>query len=89
MSPPTNHVESHSSEELTTEIELMWERIGDVKEFMKSTIRNSSSSEEVKQERIDRIDNTKCPIDMLKHTSLLIHMLKIYFDQIEEESNLN
>tara|TARA_R110000796_G_scaffold123828_1_gene238278 strand:+ start:1369 stop:1632 length:264 start_codon:yes stop_codon:yes gene_type:complete len=87
MSPPTNHVELHSSEQLTTEIELMWKRIGNVKEFMKSTIRNSSSSEEVEQERIDRIDNTKCPIDMLRHTSLLIHMLEMYFDQIEEEKD--
>ena len=78
------HIENHSSKELTESIINMWERIGDIKEFMKNTIRNSSPPELV-QERIDRIDTSKCPLDMINHTSMLIHMMAMYFDKLEEE----
>tara|TARA_R110001592_G_scaffold41229_1_gene134720 strand:- start:120 stop:365 length:246 start_codon:yes stop_codon:yes gene_type:complete len=78
------HIENHSAKELTESIKNMWQRIGDIKEFMKTNIRNSSRPELV-QERIDRIDTTNCPIDMINHTSMLIHMMAMYFDQLEEE----
>ena len=80
----STHTENHSAKELTAAIIDMWEKIGDIKEFMKNTIRNSSRPEVV-QERIDRIDTSRCPLDMINHTSMLIFMMGRYFDKVEEE----
>lgn len=83
MSPPA-HTEAHTSEELTVAIVNLWDKLGDIKEFLKSTIRNSSPPDLV-QERIDRIDNCTCVLDMLNHTGMLVHFLGMYIDQLEQK----
>ena len=84
MSPPPSHTEAHSSEELTAAIVNLWEKLGDIKEFLKATIRNSSPPDLV-EERIARIDNSNCVLDMLNHTGMLVHFLGMYIDQLEQK----